>query len=297
MNAGVSEFVRTRLSRGSQARSANGVGAKEDSLRLSVAPGSGVVVADLPPFRLLAWMEGRKKRPAEGQEPFDAEAVRAKIRGYLVHADWRIRNVGVKLVGLTSYREMLPTLLAMLRDRTPDTFLRRLFGGDFRQVGFIRRNILKAVGDLDLYDPEVRAALIGGLKDPYYEVRSCAAATVRRLSGRVEADPEVVEVLLGCLKDRSFEVVMEATLALGKVGGEGVTGAVLDLYAHRNWRVREAALQTTCDLIERGALCAPGVVERALDSLLIPCPSFKPNFPLRGTLRDLAQALNRLKGR
>ena len=295
MNAGVSEFVRTRLGRGSQ--TVNGVGAKGDFLRLDAAPAVGADVADLPPFRLLAWMEGRKKRPAEGQTPFDAEAVLAKVRGYLGHEDWRIRNVGVKLVGLIGYRETLPILLAMLRDRTPDTFLRRLFGGDFRQVGFIRRNILKVIGDLGFYDPEVRAALVGALKDPYYEVRSCAATTVRRLSDRVEADPEVVEVLLGCLGDPSVEVVIEATLALGRVGGEGVTRAVLGLYAHRNWRVREAALQTTCDLIARRALCDPGVVERALDSLMIPCPSFKPNFPLRGTLRDLAQALNRLKGR
>lgn len=295
MNAGVLESVWTRLTRGLRAHGANGVSVSKGLLPSVAVASSWVEVENLSPFRLLSLVEKRKKQP--GQETFDLEAIRAKVRDYLRHEDWRIRNVGVKLVGLIGYREMLPALLDMLRDRTPDTFLRRLFGGDFRQVGFIRRNILKTAGDLDLYSPEIRDALMEALADPYYEVRSCSAATIRRLSAQVGADPEVEQRLLRCLRDRSFEVVMEAALALGKVGGTGATGPVLGLYTHRNWRVREAALHTTHDLIERGVLGDAGAVERALEHLLIPCPSFRPNFPLRGPLRDLAQDLTRLKQR
>jgi len=251
----------------------------------------------LSPFRLLSLVERGLKGPAEAQKAFDPDAVRSRVRDYLSHEEWKVRNVGVKLVGLLGYREMLPTLLNMLLDRTPDTLLRRLFGGDFRQVGFIRRNIVRAVGDLGLYNPEVADALMEALSDPYYEVRAGAAAAFRRLSRQVEAAPDVEGGLLRCLRDRSFEVVMEATLALGQVGGTKAIGPVLGLYTHRNWRVREAALQTTHDLIERGVLRDADAVEAALNNLLIPCPSFKPNFPLRGALRDLAQDLTRLRQR
>ncbi|MSS71948.1 MAG: HEAT repeat domain-containing protein [Candidatus Latescibacteria bacterium] len=293
MNAGVLEFVWTRLIKGMQA---HGPVRAFKGLTPSVAlTSSRDQVQNLSPFRLLSLVEKGKKRP--GQEILDLDAVRAKVRDYLRHEDWRIRNVGVKLVGLIDYREMLPALLGIWRDRTPDTFLRRLFGGDFRQVGFIRRNILKTAGDLGLYSQEVKDALRDALTDPYYEVRSCSAATLRRLAEQVGIDPEVEQGLLRCLRDRSFEVVMEAVLALGKVGGAGATKPVLDLYTHRNWRVREAALQTTHDLIERGVLCDAKPVEEALENLFIPCPSFKPNFPLRGALRDLAQDLIRLHQR
>jgi UDP-N-acetylglucosamine--N-acetylmuramyl-(pentapeptide) pyrophosphoryl-undecaprenol N-acetylglucosamine transferase len=236
-------------------------------------------------------VEKRKKRP--DQETWDPEAIRTRVREYLRHEDWRIRNIGVKLVGLIGYREMLPALLDMGRDRTPDTLLRRLFGGDYRQVGFIRRNILKTIGDLGGYSQEVKRALLEALRDPYFEVRSGSAATIRRLSDQVGIDPEIEQGLIHCLRDPSFEVVMEALLALGKVGGTGAAKPAVDLYTHRNWRVREAALHATRDLIERGLLCDAEAVEQALENLLIPCPGFKPNFPLRGVLRDLAQDLIR----
>lgn len=296
MNAGVLDLVRTRLSRGLRAQGANGVGLSSAMPSSSVPPPGGEL-QNLSPFRLLSLVEKGQKRPAGAQKAFDPEAVRSRVRGYLSHEDWKVRNVGVKLVGLIGYREMLPTLLDMLRDRTPDTLLRRLFGGDFRQVGFIRRNIVRAIGDLGLYSPEVEGALMEALSDPYYEVRACSAATFRRLSRQVEASPDVQRGLLRCLRDPSFEVVMEATLALGQVGGAEAIGPILGLYTHRNWRVREAALQTTHALIERGVLRDADPVEAALNNLLIPCPGFKPNFPLRGALRDLAQDLIRLRQR
>lgn len=292
MNAGVLDHVRTRLIRGLRMHGANGTGLPNGPM-----PSPGGELQNLSPFRLLSLVEKSQKGPAGAQKAFDPEAIRSRVRDYLSHEDWKIRNVGVKLVGLIGYREMLPTLLDMLRDRTPDTPLRRLFGGDFRQVGFIRRNIVKTVGDLGLYSPEVAGALMEALTDPYYEARAGSAATFRRLSTQVEADPDVERGLLRCLQDRSFEVVIEATLALGQVGGAGATGPVLGLYTHRNWRVREAALQTTHALIERGVLCDADAVESALNNLLIPCPSFKPNFPLRGALRDLAQDLIRIRQR
>jgi hypothetical protein len=300
MKPGVGNFLKTRFASLSRGHGANGNGQPpiEAVAGRANAPGSSIgeaALQGLSPFRLLALMEQRRR--SEPGPPRDAESaeIQSRIRRYLDHPDWRIRNVGVKLVGLVGWTDMIPILLAMLTDRTPDTRIRRLFGGDFRQVGFIRRNIVRILGDLGQYGPAVREALIGALRDPYYEVRSVAAATLRRLAAQVGPDPEVVAGLLRCLEDGSFEVITEAAQALGRIGGQEAAAPVLELYGHSSWRVREAALQTTHQLIERGVITEPDQVEEALNRLLIPCPSFRPGFPLRAELRELSQDLKRLR--
>jgi hypothetical protein len=52
----------------------------------------------------------------------------------------------VKLVGLPS-REAVAGV-ALLKDRWPAPWHKRLFGGDFVQVGFIRRNALTAIAKI-----------------------------------------------------------------------------------------------------------------------------------------------------
>ena len=58
-------------------------------------------------------------------------------------------NLGVKFVGLIRYRKEIPTLLSWIMDRTPAPRRQRLLGGDFLQVGFIRRNALQALSEMD----------------------------------------------------------------------------------------------------------------------------------------------------
>ena len=128
-----------------------------------------------------------------------------------------------------------------------------------------------------------------------FRKRACAASTIRRLADRVGADPELEGKLLRCLRNHSFEVLMECAHALGRVGGEDSVKPLLSLFSHRNWRVREAAMGAAHDLIERGVLREPHDLESAMEDLFIPCPSFRPTFPLRGGMRNLAQDLIRLK--
>ena len=290
MIPGVSGLGRARVIKGPGGQSTN-----QEQILASSNHESGSDLCRYSPSQLLSFVTERKNLPmADGME---IDLVRSRIREYLEDEDWRVRNVGVKLVGLIGYREMTPVLLDMLSDRTPDRLIRRIFGGDFHQVGFIRRNIVQTIGNLGLFGPEIKSALITALKDPYYEVRSSAATTIRKLAVQVGADPEIEGFLLPCLKDGSFEVVMEATLALGNVGGAVSVRPILDLFGHRNWRVRDAALQTVHELIIRDVIRDAELVGKSLDLLFIPCPSFSPHFPLRGALRNLTQDLIRLKQR
>ena len=90
----------------------------------------------------------------------------SRAASLLVSAEWERRNLGVKLLGLLHARDKVPLLLALFNDRRPAPLLERLFGGDFVQVGFIRRNIVTALGRLGEVSPEVEAALLTACRGP-----------------------------------------------------------------------------------------------------------------------------------
>ena len=59
-------------------------------------------------------------------------------------------------------------MLAILNDRRPAAWYKRLLGGDYEQVGFVRRNALSAIGRLGGVTPDVEEALLAAaLSDPY----------------------------------------------------------------------------------------------------------------------------------
>ena len=46
--------------------------------------------------------------------------------------------------------------------------VKRFFGGDFEQVGFIRRNIIQALEVLNYFDAEVEKHLLAAMEDPLF---------------------------------------------------------------------------------------------------------------------------------
>jgi UDP-N-acetylglucosamine--N-acetylmuramyl-(pentapeptide) pyrophosphoryl-undecaprenol N-acetylglucosamine transferase len=63
--------------------------------------------------------------------------------------------------------------------------MNRLMGGDYQQVGFIRRNIFDSLIMLDICNPDVCDAIRIGLDDPYFEVRSHAARAAGHFGSRL----------------------------------------------------------------------------------------------------------------
>jgi len=78
-------------------------------------------------------------------------------------------------MGLLQAKERTPALLSLFNDRKRVSLLKRLLGGDFEQVGFIRRNVIIALVRLNELSADVERALLAGLHDPYYEVRAESA--------------------------------------------------------------------------------------------------------------------------
>ena len=108
----------------------------------------------------------------------------------------------------------------MLSDRTPVGRVKRFFGGDFEQVGFIRRNIVQALTVLDYFDREVEKHLLARLKDNYFEVRAQACRTSAYFGPILKGNQIWLDALRDRLADPCFEVVVEAAKAMGEVGND-----------------------------------------------------------------------------
>jgi UDP-N-acetylglucosamine--N-acetylmuramyl-(pentapeptide) pyrophosphoryl-undecaprenol N-acetylglucosamine transferase len=206
----------------------------------------------------------------------------SRASSLLASSEWERRNLGVKLVGLLHARDRLPLLLALLADKRRASWPKRLLGGDYEQVGFIRRNAITAIGRLGVVTPEVEATLISAFADPYFEARAEAVRTASRLADRLVSRAAIVEGLRGLLKDRWLEVAAAAAEALGRIGGaDDALPALLAMKDERFWMVRAAALRGLVSLVERGEGGDPRALLEGLNQFVLTSTDFKPEFQIK----------------
>ena len=234
--------------------------------------------------------QGRDFDPvaAAGGDPDDLEYYRHRAAGLLSHKAWQDRNLGVKLIGLTRHREKIPTLLKMLSDKTPVSRVKRMFGGDFEQVGFIRRNIVQALQILDTFDEGVEKHLLSALEDNYFEVRAQVCRTAAHFGPVLAGKSVWIDALFERLDDGCFEVVIEAAKALGEVGTDNkVAERLLALNESHYWQVRNAALHGIKRMIERGWIePSPELLART-SSFILTSTDFKPHFQIKETYASI----------
>jgi UDP-N-acetylglucosamine--N-acetylmuramyl-(pentapeptide) pyrophosphoryl-undecaprenol N-acetylglucosamine transferase len=218
----------------------------------------------------------------------DLSYYRHRAAALLSHRDWQDRNLGVKLTGLTQYREKTPTLLYMLADRTPAGLLKRCLGGDFEQVAFIRRNIVQALLVMNHYDATIEKHLLIALEDPYFEVRTFACRAVIHFASHMRGQPAWIDAMLARLRDASFEVAAEAAKALGEIGtDEKVLEVLLELRESHYWQARNAALQGIHRLLERNAVQPSRELLAEVAAFVLTATDFKPHFSIKETYQSL----------
>jgi UDP-N-acetylglucosamine--N-acetylmuramyl-(pentapeptide) pyrophosphoryl-undecaprenol N-acetylglucosamine transferase len=228
--------------------------------------------------------------------PEDLEYFKNRASALLIHPSWQERNIGVKLLGLLNAREKVPALLALFNDRKPAALLKRLLGGDFEQVGFIRRNVITALIQIDEASPEAEKALLAGLEDPYYEVRAEAARAAAFFSGRLSSPNKFISGLLTLLSDRIIDVSAAAAEALGKLGGESdALPALLGLGDTRYWKIRAAVLHGILHLVERGKASDLDMVEAQAQNFILTSTDFKPQFEIKSAYQQLMESVSRKK--
>ncbi len=245
--------------------------------------------------RLLQLLSGAYNRSPAEYDPLavvgdedDLTFYRHRAAGLLSHIAWQDRNLGVKLIGYTKDSEKIPTLLHMLADRTKASWLHRCFGGDFAQVGFIRRNIVQALQIIGRLDNEVELHLLKALRDPYFEVRSQACKTIAHFGVLLAGKDDCLREIMERLKDESFEVIIEAVGALGEIGLDGRDmETLLDLKEHHYWQVRKAALNGIKRLLERRVVSPSPSLLSELSSFILTATDFRPHFSIKESYKDV----------
>ncbi len=230
-------------------------------------------------------ISGRDFDPASVvEDPDDLAYYRHRAAGLLSYKGWPERNLGVKLIGYTKYGTKIPTLLEMLSDRTPVSRVKRFFGGDFEQVGFIRRNIIQALQVLDHFDSNVEKHLLEAFKDPYFEVRAQACHSAAHFAPFVAGEMSWINRVTERLQDDCFEVVIEAAGALGEIGTDWEAAeALFSMNESRYWQVRNAALHGLKRMIERGVVEVSDQLLYRTSSFILTSTDFRPHFQIKET--------------
>jgi UDP-N-acetylglucosamine--N-acetylmuramyl-(pentapeptide) pyrophosphoryl-undecaprenol N-acetylglucosamine transferase len=220
----------------------------------------------------------------------------SRAASLLASVRWEHRNLGVKLVGLLQARDKLPLVIALLNDRRPAAWYKRLFGGDFEQVGFVRRNALTCIARLDIVTASVVDVLAAASADPYYEVRGEAARTTAALEPLLDdqARRRLTASLVGLLRDTWVEVAATAAEALGTIGThDDALPALLALQGFRYWVVRAAGLRGLRSLVDRGEAGDLADLERQLRGFVLTATDFRPEFTIRSSYARVVDAIAR----
>lgn len=279
-------------------RLVRGIGTPEETEARPGAPKH----APLPTNRaLMAMLEKASAKHRKTYKPDavvarsqDVEYFKNRASGLLLHSSWQERNVGIKLLGLLHAGERIPALLTLFNDRTPAPLPMRIMGGDFEQVGFIRRNIIIALVRINEPSPEIEKALLLGLKDPYYEVRAESARAAAFFAGRLSAPGNLIPTLLKLMTDRSIDVSVAAAEALGKIGGEhDALPALLGMWDARPWKLRAAVLRGLLSLVERGEVSRLDLIEQQAPRFILTSTDFAPHFEIKNVYRLLMESVSR----
>jgi UDP-N-acetylglucosamine--N-acetylmuramyl-(pentapeptide) pyrophosphoryl-undecaprenol N-acetylglucosamine transferase len=254
---------------------------------------------------LLAKLEKayEKHRPAYRPEsvvprPQDLEYLKNRASALLVHPSWQERNLGVKLIGLLQAKEKIPELLTLFHDRRPAALIKRIFGGDFEQVGFIRRNIVIALVRIKALSPEIEKALLLGFADPYYEVRAESAHAAAFFGERLSSRQDFISKLIGLLSDPNIDVSTAAAEALGYIGGEhNALPALVGLWDSRLWRMRASVLRGILHMVERGQIQDLEMLEKQVPRFILTSTDFRPHFEIKFAYTRLMESVSRKKGK
>jgi hypothetical protein len=196
-----------------------------------------------------------------------------KINIYTSSSRWEIRNVGVKLIGL-------------FKDTSKVDYLKDLLMSK-KENGFIKRNALYSLVQLNAWNPELKALLSHLLEDPYYEVRVAAILYLAKC-GTANDYNEYKELLHQRLKKRTFTI--EEQLAwlklVAKLGSKDELNLLRDFYLSSNSLIREELLELLYNFYRRKLLSVDELRDQ-VGKILITSNHLSPEFKLKSIIKKI----------
>lgn len=217
----------------------------------------------------------------------------AKALNLLYLDDWRKKNMGVKLAGLLKIRGAREKLLEMAVSREKAPLWERIFGGDYKEVGFVRRNCFTALKNISFWDEKLKKVIMTGIEDPYYEVRAEALKLAKSNADKLINDRPLLSACQILLKDKEFEAAREAALLMGEIGSEEHLKMLLDLKDHFFWQVREAGIIAVRRMVEKGAAFDKKELLDSISAFILTSTDFRPTFDIKENYRKLIKLVER----
>lgn len=200
-----------------------------------------------------------------------------KINVYTSSSHWETRNVGVKLIGLFGDKTKADYLMEILRTHTEN--------------GFIRRNAVTSLKDLNIWNLEVKQLMIKLLDDSYYEVRVAALGYLSKHS--TASDYEYFkDTLRRKLKHSSLEEKLSSIRLIARIGNLEDIDYLRAFHLSSNSLVREEYLELLYSFYRRKILSAERVREN-MGQVLITSNNLNPEFKLKVIIEKIYKEIEK----
>ncbi len=219
-----------------------------------------------------------RKQP---QESFYRRLYHIKMEEYLAADSWMTVNNGIKLAG------------ALQRvDRVPD--LVKWFGcGN----GFMRRNVLRALENMNRYIDALPDLLLRGLDDSYFEVRATALTVAGKYAAQLRSNAALVDKMKKVVGQRlqHFDVRLEGLRVLPLFLPLRDYLRIASRYRFaRNVRLRQAILEGLRKALQNARLGGAEIelARRFINEMPITTSDFSPHFNIRDSFVALYRELS-----
>jgi len=168
--------------------------------------------------------------------------------------DWKKRNQGVKLLAFFKIEGAKEKLIKFVNNREKVNRFKRFLGGDFEEVGFIRRNSLLSLKSYDISEKELLDLFLISSDDPYYEVRSSCLTLIKEKCSTIKERGHFLLITKKLATDKEVEVKEDALSLIGEIGGEEEVDFLLSFKDNYFWQLRNSALKSLLRMAERGII-------------------------------------------
>jgi UDP-N-acetylglucosamine--N-acetylmuramyl-(pentapeptide) pyrophosphoryl-undecaprenol N-acetylglucosamine transferase len=223
----------------------------------------GVPLSMLSPFKFLA---------AVSSEPDSyRDDYLYKINIYISNRRWEIRNVGVKLIGLFKDKSKTDFLIDIIKLK--------------RENGFMRRNSIHSLKQLNVWNSEIKKLLLEQLNDSYYEIRVAAIGFLTYASTPNDY-PSYNRIIRLMLKKAFVEEKLGLLRLIAKIGDVKAIDYLNGLFLCSNSLIREELLQLFYSYYRRKLLNADEV-ERYINKILVTSNNLSPEFKLKSIIKRI----------